>query len=312
MKYKKYSYLIVLALMLVIGINKTYAEETKTCYYISNDNSFKASLKMTWGYKRGIFGANLKTLNDYVDVSVDKIGQDMYEFNSEVVANWTRSDGFYHMNNWYAQCTKGNAVCFDPYYKNETEANNAINTIMPGYTPRECPKYLVFQYCQQYYVWATESSTVAETAVEDAQKNGCTGFYASYEKNGNPNTAEKYYEEFEDEGIIKIDDITGEVSCSDYNTIFGSKENPNSIRHMVDTILSYVRIIVPILIILLGTIDLAKAVVSGKADNMKKAQNDFAKRIVAGVIVFLAPIIIDIVMYLADIVWAGEYVHCNL
>lgn len=301
MKCKKYSYIIVLILMLVIGINKTYAEETKNCYYISNDNSFKASLEMTWGYNQRV----TKTLQDYVKVSVDK--NYLEDFNKEVIVNWTKSG----LNNWYSKCTKGDAVCFDAYYKNEKEANNATNTLISGYTPKTCPKYLVFQHCQQYYVWATESLTLAQNAVQDAQNNGCTGYYATYEKNGKPITAKEYYGEYIEEGIIDYNEITGEVTCADYNAIFGSKDNPESIRYMIDTILTYVRIIVPIIIILLGTIDFAKAVIAGKEDNMKKAQTDFMKRIAAGVLVFLVPTIVDIVMSLADIVWAGEYVHCN-
>ncbi len=81
---------------------------------------------------------------------------------------------------------------------------------------------------------------------------------------------------------------------------------------MIDTIMEYVRIIVPILIILLGTVDFAKAVIAGKEDNMKKAQKDFVIRIIAGVAVFFVPVLIDIIMDLAEIVWQGEgYKICN-
>lgn len=296
MKYKKYSYIIVLILMLMAGINKTYAKESKQCYYMSEDASFKASLKVSWGYSQRF----TKTLNDYAKVSVDKIGEGGFEFNKEVVANWTKAG----LNNWYSQCTKGKAVCFDPYFENEKAANEVNNPA--------CPKYLVFQYCNQYYVWGTESKSLAEAAVKDAQDNNCSGYYASYEKDGKPVTAQEYYSEFVSEGLITFDDVTQEPTCTDYEAIFGDKNNPDSIRYMVDEILTYIRIIVPILIILFGTIDFAKAVIAGKEDNMKKAQTDFIKRIAAGVIVFLAPTIIDIIMSLADIVWQGEYIHCNL
>ena len=107
-------------------------------------------------------------------------------------------------------------------------------------------------------------------------------------------------------------DLNGEVTCADYNELFGDKNDPESISYMIHSILKFVRIIVPILIILLGILDFGKAVIAGKEDQMKKAQMDFVKRVVIGVAVFFVPVIVDIIMELADLVWAGEYVHCDL
>lgn len=299
MKYKKYTYILVLLLTLVIGINKTYAESSKNCYYMSTDNSFKATLKLQWGHGR-FLGMNFDTLDDYAKVSVDKIGEGNFDFDKEALVNWW-AEG---VNNWYDQCTTGKKVCFDPYYKNETAANNASNP--------NCPKYLVFQYCNTYFVWGTESKNVAEKAVKGIKDSGCTGYYASFEKNGTPITSEEYYSEFVTEGLVEFNKVTQVPTCAEYETIFGDKNNPESIRYMINEMLTYIRIIVPILIILLGTIDFAKAVMGGKEDVMKKAQSDFVKRIIAGVAVFLVPTLVDIIMQLADIVWAGEYIHCNL
>ena len=53
---------------------------------------------------------------------------------------------------------------------------------------------------------------------------------------------------------------------------------------------------VPILLILFGTIDLAKAVIAGKEDEMKKAQNTFIKRLVYAVAVFLVVALVQFVM----------------
>ena len=89
-------------------------------------------------------------------------------------------------------------------------------------------------------------------------------------------------------------------------------DRPASIRYLVNQVLTYVRIIVPILIILLGSLDFAKAVLAGKEDEMKKAQKTFVMRLIAGVAVFLSPIIVNVIMSLADIVWNGGYTHCDL
>ena len=76
------------------------------------------------------------------------------------------------------------------------------------------------------------------------------------------------------------------------------------LKSFLKEILMYPKIIVPILVILLGTLDLAKAVISSKEDEMKKAQTTFIKRLLLGIVIFFVPTIIDIIMYLANFVWS--------
>lgn len=61
-------------------------------------------------------------------------------------------------------------------------------------------------------------------------------------------------------------------------------------------ILKIVQWVVPIILILLGTIDLVKAVIAGKDDDIKKHQQTLIKRVIAAVIVFLVPLIVSILM----------------
>lgn len=82
--------------------------------------------------------------------------------------------------------------------------------------------------------------------------------------------------------------------------LFGEKDNPDSIRGLVNDVLTYPKIIVPILIIVLGMLDFGKAVIASKADEMKKAQSTFIKRLIIGVAVFFVPTILDIIMYFTD------------
>ena len=93
--------------------------------------------------------------------------------------------------------------------------------------------------------------------------------------------------------------------------IFGSKSDPNSISYLVNEILRYPRYIVPALVIVFTTIDLFKAVMAGKEDEMKKAQTTAIKRVIAAVAIFLVPIMINIIMYLADIAWQGLGYTCH-
>jgi len=65
---------------------------------------------------------------------------------------------------------------------------------------------------------------------------------------------------------------------------------------IVGLILKVIQWVVPIILILLGTIDLVKAVIAGKEDDIKKNQTALIKRIIAAVIVFLVPLIVGILM----------------
>ena len=95
-----------------------------------------------------------------------------------------------------------------------------------------------------------------------------------------------------------------EVGCND---LFDQ-----SLIDLLNDILKYPRIIVPILVIGLGLIDLGKAVMASKEDERKKAQKTFIKRVIIGVAFFFIPALVNIIMWLANIVWNGMYPTCGL
>lgn len=102
--------------------------------------------------------------------------------------------------------------------------------------------------------------------------------------------------------------ISDEEKCE---VFFGAKDDETSIRYLINEILLYPKYIVPILVIGLGTVDLAKAVISAKEDGMKKAQSTFIKRVLIGVVIFLVPVILDLIMYFIDLV-LGNPTVCGI
>ncbi len=61
-------------------------------------------------------------------------------------------------------------------------------------------------------------------------------------------------------------------------------------------VIKVLQLVVPIGLIIMGTIDMAKTVIAGDEKKMKEAQKPFIKRIIAAVIVFLIPIIVNMVL----------------
>jgi len=68
----------------------------------------------------------------------------------------------------------------------------------------------------------------------------------------------------------------------------------------VGKIFDIVMIAIPIILIIIGTIDFLKAVIAQKDDEMKKAQNTFIKRLIMGAVIFFVPAIVGFLMGLIN------------
>lgn len=85
------------------------------------------------------------------------------------------------------------------------------------------------------------------------------------------------------------------------------------------TLLGYVifgiKVVVPIILILVGMIDLAKAIVGKDDSEIKKAQNSLIKKIVVAVCVYLVITLVGLIMSLIYPSWndnCAEAVSCAL
>ena len=64
----------------------------------------------------------------------------------------------------------------------------------------------------------------------------------------------------------------------------------------LSNILRWIKYILPVIVIVMGILDFIKAIAAGKDDEMKKAQGNFTKRLIAAALVFLIPLIIEFVL----------------
>ncbi len=70
----------------------------------------------------------------------------------------------------------------------------------------------------------------------------------------------------------------------------------SSLKALINKYLGYIHIIVPIMVLALGVYDFFRAMIASKEDEMKKAQKSFIIRLIAGVLVFLAPTIVNLII----------------
>lgn len=296
MKYKKSIYILIIAVAtIVLGNNKVYAalgydgstaenvqqatgkKTGNECYYIANGTEEDLYIRITI-FKTS--NSNGTCGHDYCsEGTIDKIGKN-YTSKTAMLANY---------NSDY----KYNKQTISKYSKKSDK----------------CPKYAYSVQDDNYKIYVTDSLSDVEN-MSSLAKNKKIYLATAYNSDGSKVTEELYNRQFKG---TTIDWKEEPISCTD---LFGPKKGQpgyeQGLRSLIDEVLGYVRIIVPILIILLGTIDLAKAVIASKEDEMKKAQSTFVKRLIVGVAIFFVPVFVDIIMDLAEIVWAGDYSSCDL
>jgi len=68
------------------------------------------------------------------------------------------------------------------------------------------------------------------------------------------------------------------------------------ILRLLKILYGILQFLIPIGLILFGAMDLGKAVIAGKEDEMKKAQSSFIKRVIYAVVFFLLFTIVSLVM----------------
>ncbi len=74
---------------------------------------------------------------------------------------------------------------------------------------------------------------------------------------------------------------------------------PGQIAYLVSIVVKLIQFGVPLLLIVFGMLDLGKAVIASKEDEIKKGQQMFIKRLIAAVIVFFVVAVVKLVVNIA-------------
>lgn len=85
------------------------------------------------------------------------------------------------------------------------------------------------------------------------------------------------------------------VMALDVDT-FCSNEYLNPYIELVNTIINLIKIAVPVLLVVLGMLDLGKAVASQKEDKIKAGQKNLISRLITGFIVYFVVAIVQLLV----------------
>ena len=109
------------------------------------------------------------------------------------------------------------------------------------------------------------------------------------------------YEEYKCQSAIEEE---GGTNLGD--PIYGCQVIPDDIREWIKDALNLLKYVALALVIVLGVLDFIKAAASGEAEDMKKSGQSFMKRIIAVIILFLLPVIVDLVLNLIELYGANS------
>lgn len=74
------------------------------------------------------------------------------------------------------------------------------------------------------------------------------------------------------------------------------KHLPYKVIELSNTIISLLQIAVPVILVIMGSVDFVKAISSQNEDNVKKAQGMFIKRLIMGALVFFMFVIVKLII----------------
>ena len=182
-----------------------------------------------------------------------------------------------------------------PYYGTTSTINGVMYSVDPDYydvywkDEHTCDNTpIFFRYydgASQHYVITAEEPE----AFENGSPDGSSGF-ESNQNTSDPNG----------NGEFNPNNICKDGNCDPSLTNFCKKENVAKVFRFIGLGFFILKILVPAIIIITGIVNLFKIVTSGKEDDAKKYAKLVVRNVIIGVVIFLAPSIINFVFTTVD------------
>ncbi len=103
-----------------------------------------------------------------------------------------------------------------------------------------------------------------------------------------------------DTDMDNINDIINsgdqQQDCTGANSIFGDPNDPDSVAWLIQLILNIIKVVGPILVILLSSIDFIRVIVKSDDEAMAKAQKKLIMRLILAILLFLIPVIVQVLL----------------
>ena len=89
------------------------------------------------------------------------------------------------------------------------------------------------------------------------------------------------------------DGFNQDQTCNGDNSILGSVNDTNSVAWLLQQIFNYIKILGPILVVVLSSVEFAKVIINSDDEAMAKAQKKLITRIILAACLFLIPTLVS-------------------
>lgn len=123
-----------------------------------------------------------------------------------------------------------------------------------------------------------------------------------YSNNNNVNVVSNYVQIAADKvsDVEKMDDGFGNnQSC---NSLLGNPKDEKSVAWLLVTILNYMRVLGPLIVVVLSGIEFTKTIVQSDDDAMKKAKNHLITRLILVGVLFLIPTLTKLLLQIFNVI----------
>ena len=283
----------------------------KTCppYVNLYENGLLSNVKVWvyYDYNSAYAMANVQEAIILSDKTNSEVAEKDYSQMVAFIGSWTNECNSYASKYQYSvkDCQSGDGR-YTSYKKCKSQAEIELKRI-------EMSQENVKGFVSRKYFKDTDDNIKKFNKICDSAKSNVEAFLKAmdyiicneFEEGENCNTKKEevednpYYKEYEDN---KPDKEEEDLSATDLFQMCDHLKNPQFVASLklVGIFVTIIKIIAPIILIVMGSIDMTKAVVDKDADAIQKNLIVFAKRAAAGVLVFLTPSILLGVFHLID------------
>ena len=107
--------------------------------------------------------------------------------------------------------------------------------------------------------------------------------------------------------IYVLDDTTGEIEdwldetnqeqdCDGSSSLLGDPDDESSVAWLLQQILNFIKILGPILVVVLSSVDFIQVIVKSDDEAMAKAQKKLVKRLVLAALLFVIPTLVEVIL----------------
>lgn len=93
-----------------------------------------------------------------------------------------------------------------------------------------------------------------------------------------------------------LDDYNQDQNCNSDSSLLGNPNDPDSVAWLLQQILNYVKIIGPILVVILSSVEFAKVIIQSDDEAMAKAQKKLINRLILVVALYFVPNLVSLLL----------------